>query len=100
MRAITDVVTAFQMPGYSIDGFLRKSVIIANAGIYDLRLHHDDVLVPVLRKWGVFDRTDLSGDGEKARQELGEFLDQLDAAATKFETRREERRARQAARKG
>ncbi len=58
------------------------------------------MLIPVLRKWNVFDRTDLSGDGEKAREELGEFLEQLDAAATKFETRREERRARQAARKG
>ncbi|MFD0691132.1 acyl-ACP desaturase [Actinomadura fibrosa] len=100
MKAITDVVKAFEMPGAGIDGFLRKSVIIANAGIYDLRLHHDDVLIPVLRKWNVFDRTDLNGDGEKAREELAEFLEQLDAAATKFETRREERRARQAARKG
>jgi acyl-[acyl-carrier-protein] desaturase len=100
MRAITDVVKNFQMPGHSIDGFLRKSVIIANAGIYDLRLHHDDVLSPILRKWGVFDLEGLSGDGEKAREELGQFMEQLDAAATKFETRREERRARQAARKG
>lgn len=100
MRAITDVVKAFQMPGHSIDGFLRKSVVIANAGIYDLRLHHDDVLTPVLRKWGVFDRADLSGDGEKAREELVEFLAGLDDAATRFETRREERRARRAAREG
>ncbi|MBO2450567.1 acyl-ACP desaturase [Actinomadura barringtoniae] len=100
MRAITDVVKGFQMPGHSIDGFLRKSVIIANAGIYDLRLHHDDVISPILRKWGVFDLEGLTGDGEKAREELGEFMGQLDAAATKFETRREERRARQAARKG
>ncbi|MFI0409476.1 acyl-ACP desaturase [Actinomadura sp. 3N508] len=99
MKAITDVVKGFQMPGHSIDGFLRKSVVIANAGIYDMRLHHDDVLIPVLRKWNIFDRTDLSGEGEKAREELSEFLAGLDAAATKFETRREERRARQAARR-
>jgi acyl-[acyl-carrier-protein] desaturase len=99
MRAITDVVKAFEMPGASIDGFLRKSVMIANAGIYDLRLHHDDVLFPVLRKWGVFDRADLTGDGDKARDELADFLAQLDGAATKFETRREERRARQEARR-
>ncbi|MEV5831692.1 acyl-ACP desaturase [Spirillospora sp. NPDC052242] len=98
MRAITDVVKAFEMPGTGIEGFLKKSVIIANAGIYDLRLHHDDVLVPVLRKWKVWDRTDLTGDGDKARDELNDFLRQLDAAATKFETRREERRARRAAR--
>ncbi|MEV5569007.1 acyl-ACP desaturase [Spirillospora sp. NPDC052269] len=99
MRAVTDVVKGFHMPGHSIDGFMRKSVVIANAGIYDLRLHHDDVLVPVLRKWGVFERTDLNGDGEKAREELAEFMTGLNGAATKFETRREERRARQAARK-
>jgi acyl-[acyl-carrier-protein] desaturase len=98
MRAITDVVKAFEMPGAGIEGFLRKSVVIANAGIYDLRLHHDDVLWPVLRKLGVFDRTDLNGDGDKARDELGDFLGQLNTAATKFEDRREERRARRAAR--
>ena len=98
MRAITETVKAFQMPGHSIDGFLRKSVIIANAGIYDLRLHHDDVLVPVLRKWGVFERTDLTGDGDRAREELAEFLEELDKAATRFEERREERRARLVAR--
>ncbi|WP_131736199.1 acyl-ACP desaturase [Actinomadura roseirufa] len=100
MRSITDVVKAFQMPGHGIDGFLRKSVIIANAGIYDLRLHHDDVLVPVLRHWNIFDRTDLTGEGDKARDELAEFLAGIDAAATRFETRREERRARKAAREG
>ncbi|MFI0451621.1 acyl-ACP desaturase [Actinomadura sp. 6N118] len=99
MKAITEVVKAFQMPGAGIEGFLRKSVIIANAGIYDLRLHHDDVLRPVLRKLGVFELEGLTDEGEKAREELGEFLDDLDAAATKFETRREERRARQAAKK-
>ncbi|MCW2941695.1 MAG: hypothetical protein JWN00_4680, partial [Actinomycetia bacterium] len=33
----------------------------------------------------------------KAREELGEFMVGLNAAATKFETRRDERRARQLA---
>jgi acyl-[acyl-carrier protein] desaturase len=97
MQAVTDVVKAFEMPGATIDGFLRRSVKIANAGIYDLRLHHDDVLMPVLRKWKVFDIGGLSPEGERAREELGEFLEQLDAAATKFEERRAARLARQAA---
>ncbi|WP_119729149.1 acyl-ACP desaturase [Thermomonospora amylolytica] len=100
MRAVTDVVKAFEMPGHTIDGFLRKSVAIANAGIYDLRLHHDDVLMPVLRKWRVFEMGGLTPEGERAREELGEFLEQLDQAATRFETRRAERRARLAARRG
>ncbi len=94
MRAVADVVTKFQMPGHSIEGFLRKSVQIANAGIYDLRLHHDDVIMPVLRHWKVFERTDLGPEGEKAREELSQFMAGLDEAATKFEERREARRAR------
>jgi acyl-[acyl-carrier-protein] desaturase len=94
---VTKVVTEFQMPGHAIDGYLRKSVAIANAGIYDLRLHHDDVVSPILRYWGVFDLEGLSEEGDKARQELAQFMDTLDAAATRFEDRREERRARKAA---
>jgi acyl-[acyl-carrier-protein] desaturase len=98
MRAVTDVVRNFQMPGHTIDGFMRKSVAIANAGIYDIRLHLDDVLSPVLRHWGVFEMGGLDGDGEKAREELSEFLGGLDATATRFVERRAERQARQAAR--
>ena len=95
MRAVTDVVTGFQMPGHTIDGFLRKSVAIANAGIYDLRVHLDDVVTPVLRQWRVFDIEGLHGDGAKAREELSDFLEGLEVAAGRFVERREERRARQ-----
>jgi acyl-[acyl-carrier-protein] desaturase len=97
MRAVTDVVTTFQMPGTGIEGFTRKAMTIANAGIYDLRLHIDDVLMPVLRQWGVFEMTDLDADGEKARDELSEFLGRIEISASRFVERREARRARQAA---
>jgi acyl-[acyl-carrier-protein] desaturase len=73
-------------------------MIIAKAGIYDLRLHHDDVIMPVLRHWNVFERTDLGPEGEQAREELGAFLADLDGQATKFVDRRAEARAREAAR--
>lgn len=97
MRAVTDVVTTFQMPGTGIEGFSRKAMTIANAGIYDLRLHMDDVLMPVLRQWAVFDMKDLDAEGEKAREELAGFLDRLEVSASRFVERREARRARQAA---
>ncbi|MET8138692.1 acyl-ACP desaturase [Sphaerisporangium sp. NPDC005288] len=97
MRAVTDVVTTFQMPGAGIEGFTRKAMTIANAGIYDLRLHLDDVLLPVLRQWSVFDLTGLSPEGEKAREELSEFLGRLEVSATRFTDRRDSRRARLAA---
>ncbi|MDR8413356.1 acyl-ACP desaturase [Nonomuraea sp. 3-1Str] len=97
MRAVTDVVTTFQMPGSSIEGFTRKAMIIAHEGIYDLRLHLDDVLMPVLRQWSVFDKTGLDAEGEQAREELSAFLAKTEATAARFVERREERRARAAA---
>ena len=98
MEAITDQVMDFQMPGNEVDGYVRRSVSIAMAGIYDLRIHHDEVLAPVLRAWNVWDRDDLSDIGEKSRDELARFMTGLDAAASKFEERRAARLARDAAR--
>jgi acyl-[acyl-carrier-protein] desaturase len=88
MRAITEVVKSFEMPGSTIENFTRKSVQIALAGVYDLRIHHDDVLAPVLRAWGVWDVEGLDADGERARQELADTLAKLDQAASRFEEKR------------
>ncbi|MCY1142252.1 acyl-ACP desaturase [Actinoplanes sp. Pm04-4] len=94
MRAVTDVVAAFQMPGANIEGFGRKALSIALAGIYDLRQHRDEVLQPVLRQWNVFGRGDLDGDGEKARDELAAHMEELEQQAARFEEKREARRVR------
>jgi acyl-[acyl-carrier-protein] desaturase len=84
MEAIRDEVVGFAMPGAGMADFARSSVIIARAGIYDLRQHHDDVISPVLRHWRVFDRTDLGPRAEAARDELAVFMADLDARATRF----------------
>jgi acyl-[acyl-carrier-protein] desaturase len=94
MQAVRDEVVGFAMPGAGMADFARSSVTIAKAGIYDLRLHHDEVLQPVLRHWRVFDRTDLGPAGEQAREELSAFLVQLDARAARFVERRERDRER------
>jgi acyl-[acyl-carrier-protein] desaturase len=94
MQAIWDVVSTFQMPGNTIDGFTRRSVQIAMAGIYDLRIHRDEVLGPILRAWGVWDRGGLSGEGERAREQLGSLFEDLDRQAARFEERRAARQAR------
>ena len=83
------------MPGAGISGFLRKAAQMADAGIYDLRIHHDDILWPLLRYWKVFDRTGLDGEAEHARERLARFLEKLDASAKKFEERRATRRERE-----
>jgi acyl-[acyl-carrier-protein] desaturase len=98
MRAITDEVKSFQMPGNVIPGFLRKSVQIAKAGIYDLRIHHDDVVMPLLRQWGIFELEGLDAEGEQARTELADALGALDTEATRFVQKRDEAAAKKAAR--
>jgi acyl-[acyl-carrier-protein] desaturase len=98
MRAITDVVKTFEMPGSDIPGFQRKAVEMAVAGVYDLRQHRDDVVMPVLRHWKVFEMEGLSAEGEKARMELADFLEQLDLQAGRFEEKRDRLKERLAAR--
>ncbi len=98
MRAIAEVVTSFEMPGANIEGFQRKAVEIALAGVYDLRQHRDDVLMPVLRYWKVFDVEGLGPQGEEARTELAAFLDTLETQASRFEQRRDRLAERMAAR--
>jgi acyl-[acyl-carrier-protein] desaturase len=99
MRAVCNVVKSFQMPGHTIENFGRKSAQIAMAGIYDLRIHHDEVLTPVLRQLRPFEREGLTGEGETARQELSTFMRELDVAASRFVEKREVNRARTAVRR-
>lgn len=98
MEAILRVVKSFQMPGHTIENFGRKSVQIAMAGIYDLRIHHDEVVMPVLRQLKVLERTGLSAEGERIREELVEVLAKLNTAASRFEDKRAAHQARAAAR--
>ncbi|MGI8700841.1 MAG: acyl-ACP desaturase [Nocardioidaceae bacterium] len=99
MQAILDVVTTFEMPGAGIPGFQRKAVEMAVEGIYDQRQHHDDVVMPVLRYCKVFELEGLSGEGEKARSQLADFLGVLDTSATRFTEKRDALKARLAARR-
>jgi len=98
MEAVRDEVVGFEMPGAGMPGYTRNAVTIAKAGIYDLRLHHDAVVSPVLKFWNVFGRDDLGPAGEQARDELAAFMTSLDAQASRFVEQRETMRARQAAR--
>ena len=95
MRAITDEVLGFEMPGSVIPGFTRKAMQMARAGIYDLRIHHDEVVMPLLRHWGVFELSGLHADGEQARQDLAAALEALDTRASRFVQRRAEAASRE-----
>ena len=96
LRAVTDIVTNFQMPGAGMPNFRRHGVLMAKHGIYDLRQHLEEVIQPVLRKWNVFDRDDFSAEGEQTREELAAFLEQLEKDTIKFEEMRDRALAREA----
>ena len=98
VRAIKAEVIDFEMPGAVMNNFRRMSVEIAEAGIYDLRVHHDDIVWPLLRHLRIFEATGLDPDAEQAREELAGFLKRLDAMASRYEDKRTQRRARLAER--
>ena len=85
VQAIAKEAMGFEMPGTGIRDFNRRAVQIAKAGIYDLRIHHDEVLHPLLRSWKLFEIEDLSASAEQARESLTDFLTDLDAMASAIE---------------
>ncbi|GAB0102710.1 acyl-ACP desaturase [Nocardia sp. JMUB6875] len=99
MEAIDLIVRNFRMPGAGMPNFRRNGVLMAKHGVYDLRQHHEDVLLPVLRHWNVLGRTDFGPRGEQARERLVAYLDNLEhAQIPRFEEQRDRALARERAR--
>ncbi|MCV7280599.1 acyl-ACP desaturase [Mycolicibacterium flavescens] len=99
MHSLHRVLRNFKMPGYTVPEFRRKAVIIAVGGVYDPRIHLDDVVMPVLKKWRIFEREDFTGEAARMRDDLGKLVEELEEASQKFEEskqRRLEREARKA----
>ncbi|MEV7729175.1 acyl-ACP desaturase [Streptomyces sp. NPDC087917] len=93
--AFADVVCDFRMPGHGIPGFEARAARIAAAGIYDLTIHHQHVLLPLLRTLRVMERTDLGARGEQARDRIGRHLEALADKARRLEELRGRMRRRQ-----
>ena len=85
MESLHRILTNFKMPGYTVPEFRRKAVIIATGGIYDPRIHLEDVVMPVLKKWRIFEREDFTGEGARLRDELGVLISELEETCVKFE---------------
>jgi acyl-[acyl-carrier-protein] desaturase len=82
-------VTGFAMPGTEIPEFKAKAIQMAKAGIYDLRIHHDQVLLPVLFKhWRIDELSGLSDAAEEARDGIMNYLAMLDSTARHYEDKR------------
>ena len=91
MVAIERQVRTFTMPGIGIPNFAEHAHRIAAAGIYDLAVHHDQILVPVvIRQWGVDQLEGLSAEGEQARDKLMARLAKSERVARRVTARREQ----------
>jgi acyl-[acyl-carrier-protein] desaturase len=88
VEAVVAEIMGFEMPGAGIRGFRRKAAQMAMAGIYDLRIHLDEVVTPLVRRLGIFQLEGLSPAAEVARTELQTFLEEMEASATKLDERR------------
>jgi acyl-[acyl-carrier-protein] desaturase len=85
-------VRCFQMPGAGIDDFSNHAKAIADAGIYDLGIHHDHILVPVImRAWQLEAVESLSPEAVEARERLVKRLGRIDKVAKSQASRRQER---------
>ncbi|MFJ4655828.1 acyl-ACP desaturase [Nocardia sp. NPDC088792] len=99
MEAIDTIVENFRMPGAGMPNFRRNGVLMAKHGVYDLRQHLEEVLMPVVRQWNIFSRNDFTARGEQARDRLALFLDDMEnAKIPKFEEQRDRALAREQAR--
>ncbi|MFC6014024.1 acyl-ACP desaturase [Nocardia lasii] len=70
VRAIADRVADFRVPHVDLPGGGSSDEALAEAGIYNRADEGELVFKPLLRRWNIFSRTDLSEEGEKARAEL------------------------------
>ncbi|ALR13361.1 acyl-ACP desaturase [Mycobacteroides saopaulense] len=103
VKAVHKVLDNFTMPGYTIPGFRRNAVTIATGGVYDPQSHLDEVVLPVLRKWRIFDRDDISSEAEWYREDLDRIIGDLKKTASDFEEVKAkylERQAKRAERQG
>ncbi len=100
--AVLAKLREFGMPAREATGFARRSLVIARAGIFSLRIHLDDVVRPLLRHWDYFALGGLTGEAQRAQDELADLLDGIDRTASRqleqIEAGRERRRRLQDAR--
>ena len=85
VKAVHKVLDNFTMPGYTIPGFRRNAVTIATGGVYDPQSHLDEVVLPVLRKWRIFERDDINGEAEWYREDLARIVSDLKKTSEDFE---------------
>ncbi|HVF32287.1 MAG TPA: acyl-ACP desaturase [Acidimicrobiales bacterium] len=88
VMAIEAEVREFAMPGVGIPNFDAHAKAIAKHQIYDMAIHHDKILVPVvLHHWKVEELTGLTPEAEQARDKLVQRIGRIGKAARRMRDR-------------
>jgi len=87
LGGIHRVFENFQMPGVAMPNFLRRSIEVAKAGVYNLRIHHDRVLLPLIKDWDIEGLTGLTPTGSELQEKIMALPAQILRKAEVFEKR-------------
>jgi acyl-[acyl-carrier-protein] desaturase len=87
LEPILRVFREFKMPGTVIPGYVRRAVDMARVGIYNLRIHHDRIVMPLLRDWKIDQLTGLNAKAQEVQEKILELPDRILKAAERFEAR-------------
>lgn len=87
IEGIYNTFVNFEMPGVGIPGFLRKSIEVARAGVYNLRIHHDNVVQPLIAQWGLERLEGLTTRAAEIQEKLMALPAQILRNAERFEAR-------------
>ena len=94
VMAIEAEVREFAMPGVGIPDFDAHAKAIARHQIYDLQIHHEKILVPVvLNHWKVEELDGLTPEADAARDKLVERIGRIGKAARRLRDRAAETEA-------
>ncbi len=89
MLGIEKAVVNFAMPGQGIPNFDRLAKEIARAGIYDLLIHHDQILMPVVKRhWKIEEVTGLTSEAEKARENILRHMERTEKVGRRLSSAR------------
>jgi len=86
--AIERQVRNFEMPGAGIEDLKVHARVIADAGVYDFKSHHDLILVPVIFKhWRIEQLSNLKAAAEQARERLVKHVEKVGNVAKRIQSR-------------
>jgi acyl-[acyl-carrier-protein] desaturase len=60
---------------------------VAKAGVYNLRIHHDRVVVPLIKEWKIADLTGLKPAAAELQDKIMSLPAQIMSKAERFEER-------------